>query len=155
MTNQELITKFYQSFAKGDAESMANCYADDIIFSDPAFGELLGDDAKNMWRMLIRSGNGNIKISFSNVIADKKTGSANWTAEYPFSKTGRNVINKINARFEFQNGKITKHKDHFDLWKWSGQALGWKGYLLGWSSFMKSKIRKQAIASLKKYNASK
>lgn len=149
MTNSELINKFYESFACADAEGMVSCYADEIIFTDPAFGELHGEDAKNMWRMLIKSSKGEIKISFNRVNADDKTGSANWVAEYVFSKTGRQVINKISAQFEFQNGKIIRHTDHFDLWRWSQQALGLTGYLLGWSSFMKNKIQKQTKSLLK------
>lgn len=130
---------------------MVNCYADDVVFTDPAFGELHGNDAKNMWRMLIASSKGKIKITFSDVKAEGQTGSANWVAEYIFSKSGRPVINRISAEFEFENGKIKRHKDHFDLWKWSRQALGWKGYLLGWSSFMKNKLQQQTRGLLNAY----
>lgn len=130
---------------------MVSCYGDGIIFSDPAFGTLQGDEAKNMWRMLINNAKGKITITHDNVKADDQHGSADWIAEYDFSKTGRRVINKISARFEFAGGKIVRHTDHFDLWKWSEQALGWKGYLLGWTPFMKKQIRKQANALLKKY----
>jgi ketosteroid isomerase-like protein len=155
MTNKEIIQQFYQAFSQGDAEGMVKHYSNDIKFKDPAFGELQGDDVKNMWRMLIRNGKGEIRIIFTDVEANKKTGSANWTAKYVFSRTGRTVVNKIAARFEFQNGKIVRHTDDFDIWEWSKQALGLKGHLLGWTSFMKNKIREYAIASLKKYNASK
>jgi ketosteroid isomerase-like protein len=153
MSNRELLEKFYNSFAAGDAEGMASVYSDDIHFRDPAFGDLYGNDVKNMWRMLIKSSKGNLKISHSDVQADEKNGSAKWIATYTFSKTGRHVVNKITARFEFSNGKIIRHVDSFDLWKWSRQALGLSGYILGWSSFMKNKINKQAKASLAKYNA--
>lgn len=155
MTNKEIIHQFYLAFAQGDVEGMVKYYSNEIKFKDPAFGELQGEDARNMWRMLIRNGKGGIRIIFADVEANEKNGSANWTAKYIFPKTGRTVINKITAQFEFQNGKITRHTDHFDLWEWSKQALGWKGHLFGWSNFMKSKIREQALASLKKYNASK
>jgi len=77
MNNSDLIKKFYDSFANGDAEGMVNCYDDNIVFSDPAFGELKGNDAKNMWRMLLSRSN-DIKITFENVKADDKSGSANW-----------------------------------------------------------------------------
>lgn len=153
--NKALIQAFYQSFANADAEEMVACYDNAIIFTDPAFGTLHGDDAKNMWRMLIANGKGNTKISFSDVKADEKTGSANWTAEYTFSQTGRKVINKISASFEFANGKIVRHTDHFNLWKWSGQALGWKGWLLGWTPFMKNKIQKQTHKLLSAYKSKK
>ncbi len=151
MTNSELISHFYTSFAKGDAEGMVACYADAIQFKDPAFGALKGDDAKNMWRMLLSRNKGNIHITFNNVKADDKTGSANWVAEYVFSATGRKVINVISAEFEFVNGKIIKHTDTFDIYKWAKQAFGLKGYLLGWTSFMQGKIQQQANSSLKKY----
>jgi hypothetical protein len=151
--NASLIEAFYQSFAKGDAEGMVSCYDDAIIFSDPAFGELKGDNAKNMWRMLIANSKGNTKISFDHVQADDKTGSANWVAEYIFSQTGRKVINKISASFEFANGKIVRHTDRFNLWKWSRQALGWKGWLLGWTPLMKNKIQKQTNKLLSAYKS--
>ena len=48
----DLIDRFYTAFANQDAETMASCYSDDIVFEDPAFGELHGDDARDMWRML-------------------------------------------------------------------------------------------------------
>jgi hypothetical protein len=150
MTNKEIIEKFYLSFVNADAEGMVSCYHDSIQFRDPAFGLLEGDDAKKMWRMLVRPG---IKIFFENVMADEQKGSAQWTAHYIFSPTGRNVINKVSAKFEFKDGKILKHTDEFDMWKWSKQALGLKGYLLGWSAFMKNKIQQQANARLRKFNS--
>ena len=37
-----LITEFYSAFQRLDAEAMAACYTADVVFSDPAFGELRG-----------------------------------------------------------------------------------------------------------------
>ena len=151
MTNTELINKFYTSFANENAEGMVKCYHNEIIFHDPAFGTLKGEDAKNMWRMLIERSKGDIKVTFNNIKANDKNGSAYWKAHYTFKQTGRPVINKISAQFEFKDGKIIKHTDTFDLWTWSKQALGFKGYLLGWSSFMQKQINKQTAALLKAY----
>lgn len=123
---------------------MVSCYHDNIQFQDPAFGVLKGEDAKKMWRMLMKRSNGNIKITFDRVQANEKTGSAHWVAEYLFTQTGRKVVNIISAQFEFQDGKIIKHTDTFDLWKWSKQALGWKGALLGWTGFFQKKIRERS-----------
>lgn len=152
MENEQIIQTFYESFARNDADGMVSCYHDEIEFSDPAFGVLKGADAKNMWRMLIERGKGDIKIAFSNISANEKTGSADWTARYLFSKTGRKVFNEIHAEFEFKDGKILRHTDTFDIWKWSKQALGLPGVLLGWSSFMQNKIRKTAKDSLREYS---
>lgn len=151
MENEQLIRHFYESFARGDADEMIACYADDVEFSDPAFGELTGTDAKNMWKMLVERAGGNIKIEYKNIKADAQKGSADWTADYLFSKTGRRVFNEIHAEFEFKDGKIVRHDDTFDIWKWSRQALGISGLLLGWSSFLQNKIRQNARASLREY----
>jgi len=140
--NQALITQFYTSFAKADVQGMIDCYHDQIVFEDPAFGVLKGDRAKNMWKMLISRGDGETKIIFDNVSATEKEGQANWQATYNYGEKKRKVINNIAARFEFQGGKIIKHTDTFDLWKWSKQALGVSGYLLGWSNFFKKKMHK-------------
>src|SRR5438270_6048370 len=113
MDNTELIKKFYLAFANADADGMVMCYHDKIQFEDPAFGILKGEDAKNMWRMLVGRSKGQIKISFGNVEANEKTGSARWRAEYVFADTGRKVVNEITAEFEFSDGKIIKHRDHF------------------------------------------
>ncbi len=151
MENAALIQAFYTAFAAGNAEAMVACYHPDIVFSDPAFGELKGKDACNMWRMLISRSKGNIKISFSDVQATATTGSAKWVAEYNFGQTGRKVINRINADFVFSEGRIIRHNDNFNLHQWAGQALGWKGKLLGGTSFMQKKIRANCRSLLQKF----
>ena len=65
----------------------------------------------------------------------------------------RKVINEIESRFEFADGKIVRHRDHFDLWKWSRQALGLRGGLLGWAAFFQEKVRLQASRNLQKFSA--
>lgn len=150
--NQQLIQKFYTAFAAGDAEGMAACYTNDVKFCDPAFGPLKGDDAKNMWRMLLKNNTG-IKITASDIDADEITGSAKWVAVYIFSRTGRRVTNHVSAEFEFRDGKISKHTDTFNIWKWAGQAMGVTGWLLGWTPFMKGKIRTQTATLLGKFKA--
>jgi ketosteroid isomerase-like protein len=150
MDNKALIEKFYTSFANGDSSGMTSCYHDNIEFEDPGFGKLFGNDAKLMWQMLL-SRNKDLKVTFSDVQVTENKGSANWVATYIFGQTGRPVINKISASFEFADGKIIKHIDYFNLWKWTQQSLGFKGYLLGWSSFMKNKIHKMTKGLLENY----
>lgn len=149
--NQELIAQFYEAFSRHDAAAMAECYHNDIQFQDPAFGKLKGKDVSKMWKMLIDRSKDNLKIEVSDIKANSDSGTAKWIATYNFSKTNRKVINTIHADFEFQDGKIIKHTDHFDLWKWSRQAFGLKVYLLGWTGFMQRKIQEQARKSLTNY----
>ncbi|MDW8848810.1 nuclear transport factor 2 family protein [Flavobacterium sp. MMLR14_040] len=153
--NENLITKFYTAFANADYKTMSECYHPKIHFIDPAFGLLKEEQVSAMWQMLLLRSKGNLKIEFSNVKADDFTGSANWVATYNFSKTNRNVINKISAEFIFQDGLIIKHTDSFDVWKWSKQAFGFKGLLLGWTGFFQDKVKEQALLSLKKFQQAK
>jgi ketosteroid isomerase-like protein len=146
--NEVLITKFYTNFQQKSAAGMIECYHDDIHFSDPAFQNLKGIEAKAMWQMLIERSS-TLKITFSNVKATENEGSADWIAEYIFSKTNRQVVNKIHAEFKFKDGKIIDHKDNFNLWKWAGMALGITGYLLGFTPNVKNKIREDAMSGLK------
>lgn len=146
-----IIIAFYVAFSKGKADEMVSHYHNDIVFEDPAFGQLKGEEAKAMWKMLIERSKGNIKITFSQVEADAAKGSALWEAAYVFGPDKRKVVNKIIATFEIKDGKIIRHTDRFDVWKWASQALGWKGWLLGWTPVMKKQIQKQSRALLKKY----
>jgi hypothetical protein len=124
------------------------------VFSDPAFGELRGRDAGDMWRMLTTRAK-DFSLTFDNVQAGERTGTAHWVATYLFSQTGNTVINDIHARFVFRDGKICEHHDRFDLWKWSRQALGLKGLLLGWSPLVRNAVRAQALKGLKAFQASR
>ncbi len=142
MDNRELLDTFYIAFSKANAEKMVSCYHEEIIFQDPAFGTLHGIQAKNMWRMLLGR-NSEIKISYQIISCDEATGKVDWVAHYAFGPNKRAVTNKVQGNFEFKDGKIIVHKDTFDLWKWSQQAMGPIGYLLGWSSFLKKSIQKK------------
>jgi len=151
--HQALITRFYQAFQQLDASGMAACYTDDVVFSDPVFGQLRGKDAADMWRMLTSRAK-DFRLTFDQVQADGQRGSAHWVATYVFSQTGATVVNDIQARFVFRDGKICEHHDHFDLWRWSRQALGTKGLLLGWTPLVKNAIRAQAKKGLKAFQGS-
>jgi len=148
----ELIQTFYQAFQKRDAASMAACYAPDVRFSDPVFQDLHGFRAGAMWQMLCERAK-DFEMEWSGIEANDQVGRAAWQAWYTFSGTGRSVHNQITARFEFADGKIRSHQDNFNLWKWSGQALGLKGRLLGWAPPVQSAIRKQAAQGLNDYIA--
>ena len=105
-----------------------------------------------MWHMLCASQKGkDFIVKYSNIKYHKLKGSAQWEAFYTFSKTGRRVHNIIYAEFEFEDGKIIHHRDQFDLYLWSKQALGFKGYLLGWTSFFKQKLHAQTNRLLSKF----
>jgi hypothetical protein len=126
---------------------MAACYDPAVTFSDEVFTDLEGARANAMWQMLCERGK-DLKIEFRDIEADDASGRAHWEAWYTFSATRRPVHNKIDARFEFKNGKIVRHRDTFSFWAWASQALGPTGLLLGWSPIVKNRVRAQAAKNL-------
>lgn len=150
--SQATIERFYTAFAQLDGDAMQACYAEDARFDDEAFSLRGRREVGGMWRMLTSAtkakGREHWKLQVSQVTAN----SAHWEAHYKFSATGRLVLNKIDARFEFNpQGLITRHRDSFDFWTWSRQALGTPGLLLGWSPFLKAKVRATAAGNLKRF----
>lgn len=142
---QNIIDEFYEAFSNLDAENMVKHYHPDIVFIDPAFGELKADRAKNMWRMLCHSQKGKgFKIKYEVIDLNSKSANAKWEAFYTFSQTGRKVHNKIYASFVIENGLIVRHIDEFSLYHWSRQAMGIKGYILGKTSFLRNKLQQKA-----------
>ncbi len=152
--NEQLIETFYTCFQRRDAPGMIACYHPDIEFSDPVFQGLKGPRAGAMWRMLAERAK-DLQMEFSNIRADDTTGAAHWEARYTFSETGRPVHNVIDAAFQFRDGKILRHTDTFDLWRWAGMALGTKGKLLGWLPPVQAAIRKKAAGNLERFIAAK
>ncbi|MFD0861776.1 nuclear transport factor 2 family protein [Sungkyunkwania multivorans] len=149
---KQTIEQFYDAFTQLDAEKMVANYHPDIRFEDPAFGELNGEHAKNMWRMLCESQQGkDFKVRVSRIEADQNAGKATWEAFYTFSKTGRKVHNIIHAEFKFKDGKIIEHIDSFDLYRWARQAMGPTGLLIGWTPFFKKKLQAQVNHLLLKF----
>lgn len=151
---KEQIELFYSAFNNLQAEKMVALYHDDVTFEDPAFGIIRGERAKNMWRMLCASQKGKeFKVNVSQIKSSNNEATATWEAFYVFSKTGRKIHNTIQAEFKFKDGKIISHKDSFDLYKWSRQALGLKGSLLGWTKFFKKKLQIQTNGLLSNYES--
>ena len=112
---------------------------------------LKGDKAKYMWKMLLANKNSDLKITYSDIISDDYSGEAKWIAEYVFGPEKRKITNHVRAVFAFKDEKIIHHKDNFNLWSWSRQALGLTGLLMGWTSFLKNKIRTKVNKSLDKF----
>lgn len=156
--NAQTLEKFYRAFAALDSATMRSCYAPDVRFEDEVFTLRGVDEVAGMWDMLCSTtrakGLADWKLEYSGIEADDTVGSAHWDAHYLFSATGRKVLNRIDARFTFTpEGLIATHRDSFDFWAWSRQALGAPGVLLGWTPLLRNKVRQQADANLRKFLA--
>jgi ketosteroid isomerase-like protein len=143
--NAKVIEGLYAAMNRKDGEAMAQLYAPDGRFRDPAFGELTGAEAGDMWRMLTSRAT-DLKVELAEHEADGEKGTAHWIATYTF-RTGRVVVNDIHARFRFRDGRITDHEDSFSFPRWARQALGPAGYVLGYPP-MSLLVRHRARADL-------
>lgn len=146
-STDEVLRTFYDAFGRCDAEAMVACYADDVAFSDPVFPELAGERAKGMWRMLCARAK-DLRVSYEVKRADADGGEVAWQAWYEFSATKRPVHNVIVGTFELRDGRIVKHTDRFDFYRWARQALGPTGVVLGWTPLVRRKVQAQAAAGL-------
>jgi ketosteroid isomerase-like protein len=153
--NKQTIERFYTAFQQLDYKAMQQCYSDDIIFSDPVFLLLKGEEVRTMWEMLCKNAR-DFSLSFSDIeLIDEEYATCSWVASYTFSKTGNKVVNNVKAFMKLKAGKNIEHSDGFRLSTWAAQALGWKGVLFGWTGFMKRGIQKNARKNLAYYMQSK
>ncbi|TNE65978.1 MAG: nuclear transport factor 2 family protein [Bacteroidetes bacterium] len=148
--NEKLLTSFYEALQNRDHVTMQACYADQASFSDPVFTCLNAAEVRAMWEMLLTRGK-DLALTFRNIRADDRSGSAECTATYTFTATGRKVTNHIRSEFELADGKILRQRDSFDFHRWARQALGLSGLLLGWTGFFQNKVRAGAMKSLKQF----
>ncbi|RYG22358.1 MAG: methyltransferase domain-containing protein [Chitinophagaceae bacterium] len=153
-SNERLIHKFYTCFKNKDFKGMQDCYADEATFNDAIFKNLNAAEVKAMWQMLITKGK-DLRLEFNAISTFEDTAKAHWDAYYTFSATGNKVINRIDATFKIENGKIVKHTDNFNFYAWAKQALGLTGWLLGWTSFLHKKVSAQAMKNLAHFMAVK
>ena len=145
---QQLLARFYDAFARKDAEGMAACYHPEAAFSDPVVPRLNHDETCAMWRMLVGRAQ-DFSLTFEIIGEDR----VDWVARYTFTKTGRSVVNRVRSQFGFQDGLIFAQRDGFDFYAWTRQALGLKGALLGWSGLVQNAVRREARKGLEAFMA--
>ena len=148
--HEALIREFYAALGRRDAEAMARCYHPDVFFSDTVFPSLRGEEAGNMWRMLLSRAT-DLEVTLDEASGDADGARSRITARYTFSRTGRKVTNRISSLFAFREGLICRQYDNFPFWPWAAQALGPLGRVLGWFPPLKWMIRRQAARGLEAF----
>jgi hypothetical protein len=150
--SRETIERFYKAFGELDSKTMAACYAQDATFEDPVFNLRGRTHVGGMWAMLCSAIKKSGRTDWKLKVSDITDHSAHWEPTYRFSQTGHLVHNVIDAEFDFDSqGLIKRHRDRFDFWRWSRQALGLTGWLLGWSGWLRGKVRRTAVRNLAKH----
>ncbi len=148
--NEEVIYQFYTAFANRDYKTMQNSYADEAIYNDAVFVGLNVKETQAMWQMLL-SQSADIQVKFSDIKELDGVVTTSWEARYTFSATGKKVVNRVEATFELFDGRIIRHTDNFNFYKWAKQAFGFGGFLLGWTNVFKERVRQTAQSKLENY----
>lgn len=152
MSTEPQLRRFYDAFQKRDAATMAAAYHPEARFDDEVFHLRGAAEIGAMWEMLCTRGE-DLVLTYEILRAGPEDGEVRWVATYTFSGTGRRVVNEIHAHLHFRDGRIVEHRDVFDFWKWSRQALGLPGLLLGWSPMLRRKVEATAAKGLASFRA--
>ncbi len=148
--NEALVRRFYACLACGDAEGASRCYRPDVLFSDPLYPRLRGEAAVDLWRMRLEAGNAR-EIRLLEATGDANGASARWASRESFR--GRTVLTEGRSMFAFRDGRISRHYDHYSLWRWIARALGPAGAALGWFGPLRWSVRQRAARSLERFSA--
>jgi len=147
-----VVDRFYEAFARGDAQDMAACYHRSATFEDPAFGPLDREATCAMWAMLLARST-DLAVTHRVPSEAGLVVRAHWEARYTFARTGRFVHNRIEATFTLEEGLIRTHRDRFSFWTWARQAFGLPGLLLGWTPWFQGRVRSEALRVLATWRA--
>ena len=122
--NSQTLSRFFESFRRGDVKSMQLCLHPDVEFGDIGF-DLRGREVGAMWDMIVSKG---IAVAYRDLQVTGQTGTAHWECDYEFRKepesTPRPVHNIIDSKFRFEGGLIRAQEDACDFWSWFEQAMG-------------------------------
>jgi ketosteroid isomerase-like protein len=154
IATRALVRRFFDAFARLDAQGMVACLHPDISFSDPLFPNLRQDQVVQMWSMLIASAARHpqaFSLSYEFVFVEERKAQVHWQATYRYAGT-RKVHHKVLATLSFWDGKIVRHVDGYDFYTWARQALGTLGLLLGWNAKFRASVQAAADKQLKVFS---
>jgi ketosteroid isomerase-like protein len=152
MAQTGVVQRFYEAFARKDAVAMGACYHPLATFEDPVFGPLDQEAVSAMWTMLLGRST-DLTVTHEVLIASGPDVTTRWEARYTFTRTGRPVVNRIQATFALEDDLIRTHRDRFSFWAWARQAFGAAGLLLGWTPWFQAKVRAEALRALATFQA--
>jgi uncharacterized protein len=150
--HEALVRRFFDRLAAGDAEGAAACYHPEVFYSDPLFPRLRGSLAADLWRMRLRD------LPAAAIRLEEASGGAQgvlarWTLEY--TARGRRVAVPVRSMFALREGRISRHYDHFSLWRWAAGAEGTRGAVLGWFGPWRWAVRQRFARALERFSDSR
>ncbi|WP_018629278.1 nuclear transport factor 2 family protein [Niabella aurantiaca] len=155
MTNIEIIELFFSAFGSLDHRGMNALYSKEIIYSDPLFGMLEGEQVADKWEMVCMG----IREFELTVIKteeiDHEYATCKWKATWRSSRSNRRIRFEAKSFMRFADQQIIEHSDGFSLTKWIAQAYGIKGEFFGWTNFMKRRVQKEYQRRLEAFSDTK
>lgn len=130
--NKQLLNHFYTAIQNNDVDALADCYHEDVQYSDDILEDLYGDDARAMLNWFVSTREKARLLGYRILEATDTEGRARWEIEYRSARTGRLIHREIDSEFHFQDGKIIWHHDYFDWGRWARRAFGPRGTFVSW-----------------------
>ncbi|MGJ7031405.1 nuclear transport factor 2 family protein [Niabella hirudinis] len=155
MTNIEIIGSFFAAFGNRDHQAMNALYTDDIVYSDPLFGMLEGQEVRDKWEMICRGLRDFRLTVIKTEEIDQEYATCLWKATWYSSRSKKTIVFEVKSFMRFGGGKIIEHSDGFSLTKWIARTYGLKGQFFGWLNFMKRKVQQEHRQQLGRFSASK
>lgn len=149
--NKPIVEEFFNAFSVGQVDKMLKLLDENIIYNDPIFGVLNGEEVRDMWMFKC-----NYLKDFSLTInaideLDEEYATCNWTAKFFRNQTGHYLTMNIKSYLKIDNGKITEQSDAYKLSDWLAKVYGLKGRLFGWTGVMKKNEQIKYRGLLEKY----
>ena len=148
--HEALVRRFYACLASGDPDGAAACCHADVFYSDPLFPRVRGPAVRDLWRMRLDTRRA-YTVQLLEASGDDDGAIARWSARE--SVRGRIVETQGRAMFAFRDERISRHYDHFSLWRWSARALGPAGAAFGWFGPLRWALRQRASRALERFSA--
>ncbi|WP_300601123.1 nuclear transport factor 2 family protein [Niabella sp.] len=155
MTNIEIIDLFFTAFKNLDHQAMNALYSDDIVYSDPLFGMLEGEEVKDKWEMVCNDIRDFRLTVIKTEEIDHEYATCQWKATWISSLSKKQIVFEAKSFMRFSGNQIIEHSDGFSLTKWIAQAYGITGQFFGWLNFMKRRVQRNYQQRLQQFSNTK
>jgi hypothetical protein len=149
-SHESLVRQLFAALAARRPEDAAACYHPEVFYSEPLHPRLRGESVIDLWRMRLAPGEP-YDIRLDEASGGGDGAAARWTVRTRVR--GREVEIHGRSLFAFREGRISRHYDHYSLWRWSAQALGPAGAAFGWLGPVRWALRTRARRALERFSA--
>lgn len=146
----QVLLDYSNSFEKRNIKAMTACYTSDVIYFDPLFGYLDGEQVTAMWQLRL-SDLDQFAIALEK-IADE--GDGYYKMKYSISyrkKDNRPVSMNVQVFFKLDQNRIVEQSEAFSVHALLKQERGMIGHLMGWNRMMQQARKNKARKELLKY----